>query len=440
MAFFTLGTRGDVEPMVALAKGFADAGHDVRFISDQGARSPVPPSGIPCHFLQGNLTEWFSGPFGRELWRSRDHYRLMRALAGLYADFVPVWMQDAADAMRGCRLLIMSKATLGLGHALAEKTNAIPCEAALAPAIWSRHIPSPLLPVSCWSLPGGVRRILYEASVRGGWLGMRGVTNAARRALGLTEVSWPFGRRRPALLDAVPQLYGFSPTLVPHPPDWPRNIAITGFWHRQRDGSSEPSPRALAAFLEAGPKPVYVGFGSAIDGDPAGLREIVLRAIRDLGVRAIVSTGWGTMAGTENADDILVVDEVSHDWVFPRVAAVVCHGGAGTVAATLRAGTPAVVVPYIYDQPLWGWALARAGIAPRMIPRRHLSVERLKAALRQAIADGAMRERATEVSERVRAEDGVQRAVEVIHNWLSPALVGWTTAKPPLSVADAKPV
>jgi UDP:flavonoid glycosyltransferase YjiC (YdhE family) len=146
------------------------------------------------------------------------------------------------------------------------------------------------------------------------------------------------------------------------------------------------------------------------------------------------------MAGMESAEDILVVDDVPHDWLFPRVAAVVCHGGAGTVAAVLRSGTPAVIVPYIYDQPFWGWALARLGIAPRMIPRRRLSVERLTASLRQAITDDVMRQRAREASECVQAEDGVRRAVEAIDRWLSPTLVGSGAAKRASRAPEPKPV
>jgi UDP:flavonoid glycosyltransferase YjiC (YdhE family) len=293
IGFFTLGSRGDVQPVVALAKGFADAGHDVRFVSDESTKPLVLPYGISGHFLCGNLQERFSGASGQPLWNARNPYALMRVLSGLYADLVPASMQEAADAMQGCKLLIMSKSTLGIGYGIAEKIRAIPCEIAFAPGAWSRHMPTPLVPASWWSvpMPVGIRRLLHEAALRATWLGMRDVSNAARRALGVREISWPFGRGRPALLDAIPQLYGFSPTLVPRPPDWPKNITITGFWHHRHGGVPEPPP-ALAAFLAAGSKPIYVGFGSAVDSKPQQLREIVVRAVRRLGLRSIVSRGW----------------------------------------------------------------------------------------------------------------------------------------------------
>ncbi len=428
IAFFTLGTRGDVEPMVALARGFADAGHEVRFVSDESARPLVLPYGIPGHFLTGSVHERLSALSGTSHLHPRDPYRFARVLTATYADLISTGAPEAAEAMRGCNLVIMSKSSFGIGYALAEKIRAVPCEAAFAPSASSRYLPTSLLPWPSAPLPGGIRRLLHEAAARAAWLGARDVVNTARRALGLAEISWPFGRGRSALLDAIPQLNGFSPTVVPPPPDWPKSVTVTGYWRHRDDGSWRPPP-ALAAFVETGPRPIYVGFGSMIDRRPAQLQEIVLRAVRGLGLRAVVSTGWGAMAGLPSSDDILVVEDVPHDWLFPRVAAVVCHGGAGTTAAVASSGTPSVIVPYGADQPFWGWALERLGVAPRAIPRRHLSVRRLTAALRRATTDDVMRRRAKEVSALVQAEDGVRRAVEVVDAWLSPVF-GRASAAP----------
>jgi UDP:flavonoid glycosyltransferase YjiC (YdhE family) len=175
------------------------------------------------------------------------------------------------------------------------------------------------------------------------------------------------------------------------------------------------------------------------DHRPSQLQDVVARSIQRLGLRAIVATGWGAMAEARNSRDVLVVDEVPHEWLFPRMAAVVCHGGPGTVGAVLRAGTPAVIVPYLADQPFWGWALERAGVAPRMIPRWRLSVGRLTAALRRATTDEAMRKRMGHVSALVRAEDGVRRAVEFVEAWSSPSHTGLSTRSRPLAAAGRSP-
>jgi UDP:flavonoid glycosyltransferase YjiC (YdhE family) len=438
IAFFTLGTRGDIQPLVALAKGFADAGHDVLFVSDESARALVLPHGIPGHFLPGNLQERLAERRDAPERLARDPYRLARHLTGAFADLLPVWMPEAAAAMQGCRLLIMWRSSFGIGYGLAEKIRAIPCEAAFAPSAASRYLPSSLLPWPSLPVPGEVKRLLHAAAVRAGWLGARDAVNASRSALGLPEISWPFGRGRSGLLSSIPELYGFSPTLFPRPPDWPDNITVTGFWQHRPDAAWEPPP-ALARFLETGPKPVYVGFGSVVDRRPQELQEIVRRSVRALGLRAIVSTGWGGMAGFGNSDDMHVIGDVPHDWLFPRVAAVVHHGGAGTVGAVLRAGVPSVIVPYAVDHPFWGWVLERRGVAPRMIPRSRLSERRLTGALRQATGDEVMRQRAAELGVLVRAEDGVRRAVAVIEAWLSPTLAGTAPVRIPVGAAVQKP-
>ncbi len=428
IAFFTLSSRGDVEPLAWLAKGFADAGHDVTFISDESAKPLIAPTGVPAHFLPGNLRErWSSGP-APPFWRGLNPYTMARALTEPYADVAASWAVEAVEVAAGSKLVIFSNATFGMGFAIAQRVRAIPCEASVFPARASRYLPSTLLPWPGLPLPGGAWPLLHEGATRAGWLGSRDVINAVRRALDLEVVSWPFGRAQAMFRDALPALYGYSPTLVPPPPDWPKSIAVTGFWHRPSLVSWQPPP-ALASFLEAGPTPIYVGFGSMRDPRPEQVQDIVFRSIRRLGLRAVVGLGWGAMGAPSSSDDILVVKEVPHDWLFPRMAAVVCHGGSGTVGAAVRAGTMPVLVPYFGDQPFWGWALQRAGVSPRMVPRWRLSAGRLTAALRQATTDPAMRARVSEVSQQVRAENGVQRAVEVIEARLSPARMGANAAR-----------
>ena len=438
IAFFTLGSRGDIEPLALLAKGFADAGHDVTFISDESARPLVAPLAIPAHFLPGNLRERHAAGPALPSRLNLNPYLMARALTGGYADVIGSWAVQAAEVALGSKLLIFSNASYGIGFSIAQRVHAIPCEASVFPARSSRYLPSALLPWPGLPLPATARALLHEATVRASWLGARDVVNAARRALDLEVISWPFDRTQATFRDALPVLYGYSPTLVPPPPDWPKTIAVTGFWHGPSLESWRP-PQALASFLEAGPRPIYVGFGSMRDPRPEHVQDIVLRAIRRLGLRAVIARGWGAMSAASSSNDIFVVDEVPHDWLFPRMAAVVSHGGPGTLGAVLRAGTVPVVVPYLADQPFWGWALERMGVAPRMVPRWRLSAGRLTAALHRATTDAVMRARVSEVSQQVRAENGVQRAVEAIEARLSPALVGANAARSPARTPMEKP-
>lgn len=177
-------------------------------------------------------------------------------------------------------------------------------------------------------------------------------------------------------------------------------------------GWSPPEP--LRRFLEAGEPPVYVGFGSMPNQEPRATFDLILRALEMTGQRGVVYGGWGGLHGEASCNRALVTEGVPHDWLFPRMKAVVHHGGAGTTAAGLRAGIPNVVVPFFADQPFWGWRVAALGAGPAPIPLQTLSAERLAAAIEQAVTDSTMRARASEIGAHLQDEDGVAEAVRLI--------------------------
>jgi sterol 3beta-glucosyltransferase len=146
--------------------------------------------------------------------------------------------------------------------------------------------------------------------------------------------------------------------------------------------------------------------------DPEELTEIVVRALEATGQRGILATGWGGIGDSDLPDTVFRVEEVPHDWLFERVGVAVHHGGAGTTAASLRAGVPTVMVPFFADQPFWGWRVAQLGVGPEPIPRRSLTVEQLANAIQQTTADRDMNSRAIALGRRIRGENGIERAVE----------------------------
>jgi UDP:flavonoid glycosyltransferase YjiC (YdhE family) len=204
-------------------------------------------------------------------------------------------------------------------------------------------------------------------------------------------------------------LYGFSPAVVPPPSDWPEQIRVTGYWVREEPDDWRVGDE-LGSFLADGPPPVYVGFGSRPEREPQSLAEMVLAAVRKTGQRAVLLTGWGGLTVADSGDDVLVVDEVPHDWLFPQMAGVVHHGGAGTTGTALQSGTPSIVVPSFADQFFWGERVEALGVGVNL-PRRKLTVESLAGAIAATKDDNVCR-RATELGERLRAEDGVEHAIE----------------------------
>jgi sterol 3beta-glucosyltransferase len=176
----------------------------------------------------------------------------------------------------------------------------------------------------------------------------------------------------------------------------------------------------VAEFLNAGPPPVYVGFSSMIPRDPESTIHLALRALQAAGTRGILGSGWMPPDLHDDLpEDVLVLDEIPHDWLFPRVAAVVHHGGAGTTGAAIRAGTPEVVVPFYADQPFWGARVTALGLGPPPIPEKSLTAEALAMAIGIAVNDESIRRRSREAGELLRAEDGVEAAVGIVDRTLA---------------------
>jgi sterol 3beta-glucosyltransferase len=214
-------------------------------------------------------------------------------------------------------------------------------------------------------------------------------------------------------------LYCYSPSLVPTPADWPPGTMATGYWLREQGGDAQPVDPGLESFVAAGAPPVYVGFGSSVGPDPARLGAAVGDAVRQAGIRAVIASGWGGLSGVRDGSGVLVIEGAPHRWLFPRVAAVIHHGGAGTTAAGLLAARPTVVCPFQGDQYFWGAAVHRAGAGPQPLQANKLAPSPLASAIRTALDDSAMQARTADLSERIAQEDGATRASEQIESTLT---------------------
>ncbi|MFZ6028546.1 MAG: glycosyltransferase [Chloroflexota bacterium] len=210
----------------------------------------------------------------------------------------------------------------------------------------------------------------------------------------------------------VTTLYAYSPSVIPRPADWDDTVVVTGYWFLDAPVGWQPDP-ALVQFIQNGPPPVYVGFGSMFMGGGVHKTAMVTTALKLAGQRGVLATGWGGLTKGTNADDIFVVDSVPHDWLFPQMTAIVHHGGAGTTAAALRAGKPGVICPFVGDQFFWGRRVAALGAGPAPIPQRKLTAERLAEAIQKAVTDPLIQSRSAALGEKIRAEDGVGQAVRM---------------------------
>jgi UDP:flavonoid glycosyltransferase YjiC (YdhE family) len=326
--------------------------------------------------------------------------------------------EGALAACRGVDLIVAGIGGLFSGIALGEKLDLPVLQAYYIPFTPTRTYPSFLFP----RYPGWLGPLFnvpsFWVAQQVMWQSFRPADKRARLELLDLPPAPLFGPYRSNVLLRDPVLYAYSPHVIPKPPDWGPEIQVTGYWFLEdaeglHERGWEPSP-ALQAFLNAGSEPVFIGFGSMTSRDPAQMAELILEALTEIGQRAVLLSGWGGMQGVDLPETVHQVDSIPFSWLFPRVAAVVHHGGAGTTAAGLRAGVPSLVVPFFGDQPYWGARIADLGVGPKPIPRKTLTADRLAAAIQQAIGDEDMRVRAAEIGTRIRVEDGVGRAVALI--------------------------
>ncbi|HEY5856462.1 MAG TPA: glycosyltransferase [Aldersonia sp.] len=239
--------------------------------------------------------------------------------------------------------------------------------------------------------------------------------NSVRASFGLAPVTL-HGQMRNRL-ENWHVLHGFSPTVVARPSDWRAGLEVTGYWWPPPPAPGWTPPRELVDFLAAGPPPVCVGLGSTATNDGERYSHIVGSALRKLGLRGVVQSGWARLRGY--GADTVTIGEMPHSWLFPRTSVVVHHGGAGTTAAGLRAGIPAVPLPGIGDQPFWAERLRLLGVAPTVIHRRDVTADRLASAIEAALTDPRYRRSAESIAVRLRAEDGAESVVDAVDRRLS---------------------
>ncbi len=413
IAIIALGSRGDVQSYIALGQGLKKAGHSVRLIATQDFEMLVKSHGLEFWSIRGNSQENIEGKEWREVSEKGNLIVIVRQLINHALRSAIEWMEDALIACEEMDLLITGSVGLSIGIALAEKYHLPLLQAHLIPLTPTKTFPSLVIPQTLPTLGGAFNLISHQLIQQMMIRASRPMLNQARqKVLGLPRASL-FDPTPDCLSKSFPTLYGFSPSVVSAPADWSADNHVTGYWFLDSSDDWTP-PLALLNFLQAGPPPVYVGFGSMSSRNPQETADLVVKAIKKTNQRALLFSGWGGLHKEDLPASIFMIDSTPHDWLFPRVAAVVHHGGAGTTAAGLRAGVPSIVIPFLIDQPFWGERVYDLGVGPAPIPRRKLTVDRLAQAIQETVTNKAMRQRAVELGSKIQTEDGIANAVEVI--------------------------
>ncbi|KAH9208747.1 hypothetical protein DL95DRAFT_527244 [Leptodontidium sp. 2 PMI_412] len=417
-----VGSRGDVQPFLALGQELQRAGHRVR---------------IATH----DVFEDFVRSSGLEFWPvGGDPSQLMAYMVknpGIIPKFHTILdgeigrkQKMMADVLEGCWKSCIEPDLLTKRPFVADAIIANPpsyahvhCAQALGVPLhlmftmpWSptRYFPHPLANVQRSNIDPHIANYLSYGMVETmTWQGLGNLTNDWRKkTLGLDPIPTTMGASLLEFLE-VPFTYCWSPALVAKPEDWPGYIDVCGFFFRETPPYTPPAD--LAAFLNAGPPPIYIGFGSIVIEDPTAMTDLILEAVASCGVRALISRGWSNLGEGKSQKDVLFLGDCPHDWLFGHVAAVMHHGGAGTTACGLLNGRPTSIVPFFGDQQFWGNMVASAGAGPLPIPYKILTAEKVAAAIEILIAP-ATKVAAAKIARKMETENGVMEAAASFHH------------------------
>ncbi|MQB44700.1 glycosyltransferase [Rhizobium sp. ICMP 5592] len=415
IVIFTIGTEGDVRPLVALALGLRQAGHQVRIATDPSCADLVRENDIDYACLNGDFLAWMRSD-QRTMERGLASFTIMaearRRLLAMAVD----WAEQGRTAAQGADLLIGNGMVYYLAASLGERLGMPVVESQLMPTLPSSTSPPLPLPQWMYRLPGFANKALGHAARLLVWKTLKPAYNEiVRPALGLP--AYPRFAPFQAQFLNHPRLFGFSPILIEPSASWPEQTRVTGHWYLENREKWRP-PEALMQFLESGPPPIYVGFGSMMHHDAAGFTDKVLGAVKMTGKRAVLATGWGGLSEKADFDTstVFALERAPHDWLLPRMALAVHHAGAGTTAAAARAGIPSVVTPVFGDQPFWAARLEHLGVAPKALPREKLTATSLASAILDADAPH-MCEAARKLGEKLRAEHGIESAIDALRAW-----------------------
>ncbi|KAL5069713.1 hypothetical protein RYX36_020600 [Vicia faba] len=416
IVILVVGTRGDVQPFVAIAKRLQEYGHRVRLATHANFKTFVRSAGVNFHPLGGDprvLAGYMARNKGLIPSGTTEISIQRKQLKAIIDSLLPAC--TAPDSETG--IPFTAQAIIAnppaYGHVHVAEALGVPIHIFFTmPWTPTYAFPHPLARV-----PQGagywLSYIIVDLLI---WWGMRGIINDFRkRTLKLPPIAY-FSMYRGSI-SHLPTAYMWSPHLVPKPNDWGSLVDVVGYCFL-RLGSKYQPREDFVQWIKKGPPPLYFGFGSMPLEDPKLTTDVILEALKETEQRGIIDRGWGNLGNlAEISDDVFLLEECPHDWLFPQCSAVVHHGGAGTTATGLKAGCPTTIVPFFGDQFFWGDRIHQKELGPEPIPIYELNVENLSNAIKFMLQP-EVKSRAMEVAKLIENEDGVAAAVDAFHRQL----------------------
>jgi vancomycin aglycone glucosyltransferase len=391
------GTRGDVQPLLALALALRARGHVARFVAPSNAVGWIRTLGFEAESNGIDVEAMIRG-VGADLRSFRCQMRHVSELA-------PALFTSVARASQGADVIVGAGVQMA-SSSVAEWRDVPGVSVVFCPCAIPQSA-APPAPIRTQTLPAWLNRLIWQVTVPVADLALRGAINRGRAPLGLAPIDRPIEHIAGARV-----ILAADPDLAPLADDAPSTAVVTDAWILPDAAALDPN---VARFLDRDPAPVYIGFGSMVATRVPDLAAQAIAAARAVGRGAIIAAGWAELdRHVAPADDLLIVRSVPHDAVFPRVAAVVHHGGAGTTTAAARAGVPQVVLPHILDQYYWAHRVQRLGLGPRGLPVDLATADILADRIDAAANDPAMQQRAARFGDAIVGRNGADAAVDVL--------------------------
>jgi sterol 3beta-glucosyltransferase len=405
ISILTYGSRGDIQPFLALAVGLQQAGHQPKLAGPERFSETARAHKIPYIPLPGDPLE-LSRAFNQA---GANPIRMVTSMRAHVLGIAPQVIRQALLAAENADLLVHSFAFTTGAHSLARHLN-IPD---LSIQTFPIFTPTASYPVAAFPPLGRLGNRFSH------WLGTQIFWHAGNAGFGRIQhllpesfprtLHWPFANRDERL--RTPLLLAVSPSVLPPAADLPANVTVSGYLFL--DEENYQPPEALTRFLESGPAPVCVSFGSMVHQQAEKTGKLLLEVFAEHKERAIILTGWGGWQANPAPENILYLEAAPHDWLLPRCKVFIHHGGAGSTAAGLRAGIPNIVIPHAADQPFWGRRVHALGAGPAPITVKALTAPRFLAALAEA-ETASVQAAAQSLGQKIRAENGMATAIRLI--------------------------
>jgi sterol 3beta-glucosyltransferase len=418
IAITTIGTRGDIQPYIALALGLKEAGYDVLLVSAKNEEDFVKSYGLNFFALSVDIQKIMEGDEVQQMAKGDNPIKFILSHLKGSKKLKQLMIETQGEIWNACRDAdaIIFHPGMPLGYFIAKESGKLSIMASPFPIVSTNEYPSILffdgirlgklynlfthfvLQKLFWALS--------KSSIKEFW---------KQQVKTQMDFSSPINQQ---IKSGMPVINGYSELLFHKPSDWKKNIHVTGNWMITKEPAWTAS-NTLVDFINNGQPPIYIGFGSM--KDITAFRQtfiLITAALKIANQRAIIALGWNELpAGEDVPENIFLIDSVPHLWLFPQMAVVVHHGGAGTTAAGLTAGKPTIIIPSNADQPAWGKRVFELGVGAKPIPKNKLTAEKLAAAIDYALRPDVVAEAAA-LGEKLRKENGVKNAVEIVKKFL----------------------